>query len=140
MNKYTSPYSDLKFERKELFKLIRETYRGREVLYPGCSSHITPSLYYPHVIYVDKSQAAAQFFAEEKALLEFVKRSKHYKQSAYLRLIRQDYSNPLPFMEGSFDLLLVLFAGEISKACIRYLKPGGMLLTNNHQGDAIVAS
>ena len=108
MNKYKSLYGDLKFEREELFKLIRETYTCREVLYPGCSIHITPSLYFSHVVYVDQNQTAAQFFAEGKALLEYVNRSKGYKQSAYIRFIHQDYSSPLPVMDGSFDLLPVV--------------------------------
>jgi hypothetical protein len=43
-------------------------------------------------------------------------------------------------MESSFDLLLALFAGGISKAYVRYLKVGGRLLINNHQGGAIIAS
>jgi len=29
-----------------------------------------------------------------------------------------------------------LFAGGIAKSCAQYLKPGGLLLTNNHHGDA----
>jgi len=140
MNNYKSLYSDLNFERTELFQFIRETYACREVLYPGCSIHITPSLYFPHVVYVDQSQAAAQFFAEEKAVHEFVNRNKSYKQSAYIRFIHQDYSTPLPLMDGSFDLLLALFAGGVSTSCVRYLKTGGILITNNHQGDAVDAT
>lgn len=140
MNNYKSLYSDLKFERKELFQFIRERYSIREVLYPGCSIHITPSLYFPHVVYVDRSQSAAQFFSEEKALHEFVNRNKNYKASAYIRFIHQDYSTPLPLMDGSFDLLLALFAGGISISCVRYLNAGGLLITNNHQGDAVDAA
>lgn len=140
MNKYRSLYGDLKFEREDLFKLIRETYTCREVLYPGCSIHITPSLLFPHVVYVDQNQTAAQFFAEEKALLEYVNRSKGYKQSAYIRFIHQDYSTPLPVMDGSFDLLLALFAGGVSASCARYLKAGGILITKNHLDDAADAT
>lgn len=140
MNRYKSQYSDLKFERVELFQFIQQTYGCREVLYPGCSIHITPSLYFPHVVYVDQCQDAAQFFAEEKVLSEFVNRKKSYKQSVHVRFIHQDYSAPLPFMDGSFDLLLALFAGGISAACTRYLKVGGILITNNHQEDAVDAA
>ena len=140
MKQYKSLYSDLEFERAGLFKLIRETYSCREVLYPGCSIHIKPSFFFPHIVYVDQSQDAARFFAQEKPVLEFVNRHKNYKQSAYIRFIHQDYSTPLPFMDGSFDLLLAIFAGGISKACARYLKAGGVLITNNHQEDAFDAA
>ena len=140
MHPYQAHYAKLNFERAGLFEAIWDTYQCRDVLYPGCSVHITPSLYFPHVVYVDQSQAATQFFANEPSLLEFVNRRKHYKQSAYVRFIQQDYSQPLPLRQGTFDLLLSLFAGGIARSCARYLKPGGLLLTNNHQGDAVDAS
>jgi hypothetical protein len=136
MQLYESTYKSLQFERAGLFKTIAETYRSREVLYPGCSVHVTPSLYFPHVVYVDQSEAAEQFFADDKPIVDFVNRNKHYKGSTYLRFIRQDYSQPLPLREESFDLLLALFAGGIAKVGCKFLKLGGILLTNNHQGDA----
>ena len=139
MRLYETHYTNLRFERAGLFKAIRDKYQCKGVLYPGCSIHITPSLYFPHVIYVDQSEAAAQFFADEKSLSEFVNHNKHYRQSAYLRFIRQDFSQSLPLMEGTFDLLLSLFAGGIAKSCAKYLKSGGLLLTNNHQSDAVEA-
>lgn len=136
MHAYRSIYAGLGFERAGLFKTIRETFACREVLYPGCSVHMTPSLYFPHVIYVDQSDAAEKFFEDERVVLEFVNRHKLYRQSTYIRFIRQDYSQPLPLRESGFDLLLALFAGGIARSCAKYLKPGGLLLTNNHQGDA----
>ena len=140
MDKYKSLYGDLKFEREGLFQLMQESYACRDVLYPGCSIHITPSIYFPHVVYVDQSQAAARFFADEDSLREFLSRNKRYKQSAYFRFIPQDYSTPLPLMDDSFDLLLALFAEGISKSCTRYLRVGGTLLTNNHRGDGLDAA
>lgn len=140
MNVYETQYKALQFERAGLFKVILAKYQGRAVLYPGCSVHITPSLYFSHVVYVDQSEAAANFFADERFIAEFVSRSKHYEQSAYVRFIQQDYSTPLPLAEGSFDFLFALFAGGIARCCVSYLKVGGFLLTNNHQGDAIDAS
>lgn len=139
MHLYNSTYKSLQFERAGLFQAIAETYRSRDVLYPGCSVHITPSLYFSHVVYVDQSEAASQFFVDDSPVLDFVNRNKHYKGSTYLRFIRQDYSQPLPLREASFDLLLALFAGGIAKSCHQYLKPGGFLLSNNHQGDAVDA-
>lgn len=140
MNQYETHYKSLQFERAGLFKSILEKYPGKTVLYPGCSAHVTPSLYFPHVVYVDQSDAAAAFFADERSIAEFVSRNKHYTQSAYVRFIQQDYSTSLPLVENNFDYLFALFAGGIAKCCVRYLKVGGYLLTNNHQGDAIDAS
>lgn len=140
MHPYRSIYADLGFERAGLFKIIQEAFACRDVLYPGCSVHVTPSLYFPHVVYVDQSEAAEKFFSDETSILEFVNRHKQYQQSAYIRFIRQDYFQPLPLREAGFDLLLALFAGGIARSCARYLKPGGLLLTNNHQGDAVDAA
>jgi hypothetical protein len=36
-------------------------------------------------------------------------------------------------------LIIALFASGITSSCIRYLKKGGLLLTNNHHNDAIDA-
>lgn len=138
MHLYESTYKSLQFERAGLFKAVAERYRSREVLYPGCSVHITPSFYFSHVVYVDQSEAAAQFFANERPVLDLVDRNKLYKGSAYIRFFRQDYSRPLPLREASFDLLLALFAGGVAKL-YTFLRPGGFLLTNNHQGDALDA-
>lgn len=137
MNLYKTQYTDIHFERAGLFKTIQDKYHCKDVLYPGCSVHITPSLYFPHVIYVDQSEAAAKFFADERPVLEFINRNKQYKQSTYIRFIQQDYSQSLPLMDREFDLLLSLFAGGIARACARYLKIGGLVLTNDHQGDAV---
>lgn len=140
MDLYQNHYTQLGFERAGLFKTIRDTYSCRDALYPGCSVHVTPSLYFPHVIYVDQSETAAHFFADENVISDFVSRHKHYKRSAYIRFIQQDYSLPLPLKEGTFDLLISLFAGGIARSCGTYLKRGGLLLTNNHQNDAIEAA
>lgn len=136
MDLYESHYAHLNFERAGLFKAIRDRYQCRDVMYPGCSVHITPSLYFPHMVYVDQSEAAAQFFENERSLSQFVSHNKHYTQSAYIRFIQQDYAIPLPLLDGTFDLLLSLFAGGVARVCTRYLRVGGLLLTNNHQGDA----
>ena len=37
-------------------------------------------------------------------------------------------------------MLLALYTGGVSKACKAYLKVGGVLLTNNHQNDAVEAA
>lgn len=140
MDQYQTYYTGLRFERAGLFQTILKRYPCTDVLYPGCSIHITPSLFFPHVIYVDKSEQAGRFFDDEKAVLEYINRHKQYKRSAYLRFIKQDYAQqPLPLQDGTFDLLLAIFAGGISQSCKKYLKRGGLLISNNHQNDAAEA-
>lgn len=139
MNLYENHYTQFHFERAGLFKAMQKRYQCRDVLYPGCSIHITPSFYFPHVVYVDQDEAAAQFFADKSSIAAFVNRHKQYKPSAYISFIQQDYSQPLPLRQGTFDLVLSLFASGIARSCAQYLRTGGHLLTNNHQGDGVDA-
>jgi hypothetical protein len=61
---YLRQYADLGFERSELFAFLQEEYHPVEVLYPGCSIHITPGFYFPHVVFVDRSPSTLSFFAQ----------------------------------------------------------------------------
>ena len=132
---YQKQIVDINFERAGLFKALKERYDCNEALYPGSSVHITPSLYYPHVVYVDQSTTAAEFFSDMDGIQAYVRRNKHYKQRAYISFIAQDYTVPLPLPKGGFDLLISLYAGGVSQACKEYLKIGGILVTNDHQND-----
>lgn len=127
---YQKTYLALAFERAELFKVIALEFRPRAVLYPGCFVHVTPSFYFPQVVYVDRNTQAAQFFARQKAVTGLIQRRKTYRQSAWYRFLAQDFTQPLPLPESSFDLLLALFAIDDPLPCARYLKPGGLFLTN----------
>ena len=137
---YQKQYADLRFERANLFKLIQEKYHPTEVLYPGCSIHITPAFYFPHVIFVDKSPEAVKFFANQKSVYELIARRRAYKRKPYFRFIAQDFTQPLQTPEKQFDLVMAIFTGGVTRACKRYLKTGGLLLTNNHQNDALEAA
>lgn len=137
---YQKFYVAMAFERAGLFKQIRQQYSCQEVLYPGCSYHITPSFYFPHVVYVDQSHAAATFFAAHQAVLDLIHLHKTYKRHPFVQFINQDYRQPLPLQPHSFDLVLAIYAGDIVRPCKVYLKPGGLLLTNNHEEDARYAA
>jgi hypothetical protein len=130
---YKARYSDLNFERLGLFKLVSDTFDCKEVLYPGCSIHITPSFIFPHVVYVDKSQSVREFFANRELLIDFIARNRVYKRKPYFQFIHQDFSEPLSFEEGSFDLLISLFSINPITLCEKYLRKGGLLLTNQRE-------
>jgi hypothetical protein len=132
---YQKQIVDINFERAGLFKALKERYDCNEALYPGSSVHITPSFFYPHVVYVDQSRTAAEFFCDMDGIQAYVGRNKHYKRNAYIRFIAQDYTVPLALPKGGFDLLISLYAGGVSQACKEYLKIGGIVVTNDHQND-----
>jgi len=133
---YEKYYVDMHLERAGLFQAVQQKYGGATVLYPGCFVHITPSFFFPHVVYVDRMAEAETFFAAEPELVEFIRQNKRYKRPAYTRFIRQDFLQPLPVPDDSYDLLIALYAGGITQACKRYVRPGGLILTNNHHDDA----
>lgn len=137
---YKKRYADLGFERSGLFELIREKYRPTEVLYPGCSVHITPAFCFPHVVFVDRDPNAMKFFADQEAVIEMVRRHRTYRRAPFIQFLGRDFTRPLPIHKRQFDLILALFTPGVSKACHSYLKPGGLLLTNNHRGDAVDAA
>lgn len=137
---YKKYFRDIQFERCGLFKAIQQNYDCTTVLYPGSSIHITPSFYFPHVVYVDTHEVAQKFFADHETVVSFITSNKKYQQSSFVRFINQDFTTALPIKEHSFDLLIALFAGGISRACKKYLKISGMLLTNNHHNDASEAA
>ncbi len=136
IDRYKRFYVDMNFDRAGLFEILKEEYACSTVLYPGCSIHITPSFYFQHVVYVDISETAKKFFDDINNVLDYINGNKKYKQSAYVQFIHGDYTKPLPVREGNYDLLIALYAGEITQSCKKYVKPGGIILTNNHQKDA----
>ena len=55
-------YTNKNYEQLDLFVKFSEKYEIRNVLYPGSFVHITPSLVFPQVVYVDSIKKAADFF------------------------------------------------------------------------------
>lgn len=130
---------DLKLERAGLFKAVENRYHSTTVLYPGSFIHITPSFYFPHVVYVDLNEVSLTCFANLNEVQAYVEHYKHYNRWSFIRFLPQDFTQPLPLHENSFDLLFALYAGGISQSCKKYLKAGGFLLSNNHHDDAGLA-
>jgi SAM-dependent methyltransferase len=137
---YKMRYADLGFERSGLFELIREKYKPMEVLYPGCSVHITPAFCFPHVVFVDRDPNAMKVFADQEVVIEMVRRRRTYRRAPFIQFIGRDFTKPLPIRKGQFDLILALFTPGVSKACSPYLKPGGLLLSSIYRGDALDAA
>lgn len=137
---YRKYFLDRNFERLDLFQRIDEKYDIQHVLYPGSYVHITPSFFFPDVVYVDSDKKAKKFFDNQKLLQDFVYRRKNYLQKTKVTFHFADYWNSIDEIEESFDLLISQYAGFVGQHCKRYLKKGGLLLANNSHGDAGVAA
>jgi hypothetical protein len=99
---------------------------------------VTPSLYYPRVVYTDSLTRIRRFF-QHPDVQAFLTQHKTYPEPPVATFYFQDYRSPLPEPQGAFDLLISLNAGLISQACHGYLTPGGHLLANDAHYDARTA-
>jgi hypothetical protein len=126
-------------ERLGLFLKLAEKYEVKNVLYPGSFVHITPSLVFPRVVYIDSYKKSADFFKDQTVYF-YIQENKAYSQEAQVIFRKSDYSKDFGEREVSFDLLISQSAGSVSQACKQYLKIGGLLLVNNSHGDASMAS
>ncbi len=126
--------------RRGLFSALASWRAWEHVLYPGSFIHITASFLFPSVTYVDNDRNAKRFFSQMDEVRALVERNKVYQEAPQLTFHGTSYENRLDVPEGSFDLLLSLYAGFISKPCKRYLRMGGVLAVNNSHGDAGLAS
>ena len=117
------------------FRLVEENFGCRRVLYPGSYLHVTPSLVFPEVCYVDSVKGIAAALSSPD-LMEYVSAHKDYPEDTRIRCYEEDYASFTDEPYASFDLLISLNAGFISQTFRSFLKPGGLLLANNGHYDA----
>ncbi|MBP2030413.1 hypothetical protein J2755_001347 [Methanohalophilus levihalophilus] len=137
---YQHFYVDKAFERRDLFETLKNRFSINNALYPGSFAHITPSFFFPEVVYVDSDDRARKFFDQKDEVAKLISKNRNYNSEPSFDFIPQDYSKPLDLKEESFDLLISQYAGFISQNCKKYLKIEGLLLANNSHGDAGIAS
>ncbi|TJX13464.1 hypothetical protein E9840_09470 [Tissierella creatinini] len=137
---YNNQYTDIGFDRTSLFEFIKEVFHSEKVLYPGSSIHISPSFIFEHVIYVDKSKAAEDFFMDNQAVKKIIENNRRGNGSRYYEFLSFDYINEgLPLRDYSFDLLISLYADNIIDYCRRYVRDKGMIISNNFHDEALKA-
>ena len=127
-------------DKQRLFAAVAKAVEATTVLYPGSYVDLAPSFVWPSVTYVDVDRRANQFFADVDGVDELLGEHVAHAAAHTVRFINADYQELLDLNEGSFDLLISLYAGFISEHCTRYLRDGGFLLVNSSHGDAAIAS
>ncbi|MGF1473838.1 MAG: hypothetical protein ACFB50_19120 [Rubrobacteraceae bacterium] len=145
MTSKTVPKAYDEYERSRgdtggMFSILANAFTIDRVLYPGSYIHLTPSLFFRSVVYVDLDQRANKFFKDHSSVEALVEKRKQYAGPPEIAFHHADYATDLGEPDESFDLLVSLYAGFVSEACKRYLRPGGWLLANNSHGDAGMAS
>lgn len=124
-----------------VFEQIKQRVgQASRVLYPGCYVHITPSKLFQSVVYVDefkgRNDSMSKFFASKGVLSSLLS---DY-ESIEVKYHQCNYKDKLDEPESSFDVLISLDAGFITKYCVKYLKLGGLVVANDGHADASLAS
>lgn len=135
---YQEYFIEKGMERLSLFKNIKLRYNCSKVLYPGSFVHISPSFFFPEVVYLDLDKRCIKFFSD-KETLDFVLLKKKYEQNPIIRFYESSFENDINEQNEYFDLIISQYSGFISKYCTKYLKRNGILLANDSHGDATLA-
>ena len=118
-----------------VFRAVRDLIGVQRVVYPGSYVHLTPSLVFPHVCYVDsiKGFGAAM---QSSDVLSWLDAHREYPAPVELAAIETTYDRIPPSLLASFGLMVSLNAGAISQSCKPQLSPGAHLLVNDGHYDA----
>lgn len=106
------------------------------VLYLGSFVDLSPSMIWPGVTYVDIDERARKFFSDEGLVAKQLSRRIYKPQPSNVRFVHGDFNENLNLTPGSFDLVISLYSGPSLESALRYLTPGGVLLTNNSHADS----
>lgn len=107
------------------------------MLYPGCDKHVTASLCFENVVYVDFNTKLGPVFRDGE-VLQWVEDHKDYGVASEITFLSKNFDKPFADIE-SFDLLISACAGLVSKNCSQYLKRGGHFLVSDAHSDARAA-
>lgn len=138
LEKYLSSYKGIEDSHFRAFKLIKNNYTVEKVLYPGSWIHLTPSLLFPFVVYVDFFSKMESMFSDPE-LLGYIEAHSEAKDKPFIKFHKTDYREEINEEKASFDLLISLSSGFVSQYCGSYLKRRGLLFANNEHYDATKA-
>lgn len=124
-------------DRKELYQVVAQTFKVKRALYPGSHIDLSPSKVIPTVIYIDSFKGAVKFFKHMDEIRQYLETKKTYKEPVEIDFYGEDYYHD--FDLEPVDLIISQYAGFVSQATKRYLKKGGILLSNDSHGDATLA-
>ena len=124
-------------DRKALYETVAKEFSIRNAIYPGSHIDITPSLVIHEVTYIDNFIGAISFFKYLDIIKKYIEHNKKYSDACKIDFIGQDYTQP--FEIEQVDLIISQYAGFVGQATKRYLKIGGILLSNDSHGDATMA-
>lgn len=119
-----------------IFQAAAELTNCKSVLYAGSHRHLTMSLAFPDVLYVDTDERVGDVFASESAA-EYVSENKTYQEEQAMEFRCADYTELRP--DRKFDLLASLSAGQAAPHCSKHVRKGGFILASDAHSDTRTA-
>ena len=119
-----------------IFQAAADLTGCKSVLYAGSHRHLTMSLAFPDVLYIDTDERVGDVFASERAA-EYVSENKTYREGNAMAFRCADYTQLQPGRE--FDLLASLSAGQAAPHCSKHVREGGFILASDAHSDARTA-
>ena len=138
LEKYLANYRGITDPHLRVLKLLKNNFEIKRVMYPGSWIHLTPSLVFPYVVYVDNF-AKMESMLSDPELLGYIGTNSEIYGEAIIKVHQMDYRGEIPEEKTSFDLLISLSSGFVSQYCGSYLKKNGILFVNNEHFDATKA-
>ena len=118
-----------------IFRELNKIVNPSRVLYPGCHRHVTASLIFSDVIYIDTYKKIAACFSDPK-ILEWVDSNKEYGDETKLKFLCKNFVRDFGENVNSFDLVMSLSAGIVTTSCAKYLKKSGYFFVSDAHYDA----
>ncbi|CAD5126548.1 unnamed protein product [Dimorphilus gyrociliatus] len=106
------------------------------VLYPGCDKHLSASLVFSNVTYLDFNPKMEPFFSDS-AIHSWIEDNRKYTDSPTINFQNIDYMKFFAQNTSNFDLVISASAGLISNSpCLEFLRPSGHFLVSDAHFDA----
>lgn len=102
LEKYLSYYGGAKDWHLQAFLTLKESFSPKKVLYAGSWIHITPSLVFSHVVYVDRYSKMEKFFTDPY-LLDYVSKNATYNGLPKIFFYQSDYKDDFGEEKATFD-------------------------------------
>ncbi len=118
-----------------VFRAVRRLIGAPRTVYPGSYVHLSPSLVFPGVCYVDSVKGFGVAMQSDD-LIAWLDAHKEYAEPTAVWAIESAYDRIPSTLFARFGLMVSLNAGAVSQECKQLLTPGAHLLVNDGHYDA----
>ena len=89
---YLTRYGGVNDWHLQTFQVLNNRFSPKKVLYPGSWIHLTPSLVFPHVVYVDSFAKMEKAF-NDSDMLQYVEKHSTHQNKLKIEFHQSDYQS-----------------------------------------------